>query len=287
MCIFALDILEKCIKDSDGGNFQTRVQTAIKAILSLKSWGDRLQLDQLMQYLDINNICAVASCDKGFLAMCGLEAIIKGRKLVTVEVNDNTSLLIINYNTNPLTEEQQAAQEEAAAEAAVKAEQAAALQSRITALKNEAVSKRDEAIKTANEAEAAADKAKDEADRASGPTTRGTPSQNKLNTARKSTKEATEKRELATKLRDKATRISALIPGQGSGLRRSRAASEQSPEEEETQYKEIINQIKEIDCEGDGGGERSWCTISGGFRLHSRRKSHKNRKSSRYTRRRT
>jgi len=293
MCNFALDILDKCIK-ADGMNYQYRVQTAIKAILSLKSWGDRLQLDQLMKHVDIsdrNNICAVASCDKGFLAMCGLEAIIQSRKLITVEVNDRTSLLIINYNTNPLTDEERRAQEEARTAAAAEAERvaaeeakAAALQSRITALKNEAVRKRDEAIKAANEAEAAADKAKDDAERASRPTTRGTPLQIQLNTARKSTKEATKKRELATKLRGKATRISALIPS-----KRSLPSSKQSPKEEE-QYKKIIKQITEIECEGDRGGVRSWCTISGGFRQHSQRKSHKNhknRKSSRHTRRRT
>ena len=110
ICKLALAILKKCL--STGGTFKDRIQIAIKTILRLKSWGDRLQMEELMTRINIGDTCAIASKDKLFLANCILYANITGRHIITVEYfkrGEKYFMSIINHDGSrgaSLTDEQ-------------------------------------------------------------------------------------------------------------------------------------------------------------------------------------
>jgi len=99
MCRLALAILQRCL--GGDGSFKHRIQTAIRTILTLKSLGDRVPMEELMTLIGDGDTCAIASIDKLFLANCILYANITGRHVVTVEVvkrDKKVSMLIIDHD---------------------------------------------------------------------------------------------------------------------------------------------------------------------------------------------
>jgi hypothetical protein len=99
MCRLALAILQRCL--GGDGSFKHRIQTAIRTILTLKSLGDRVPMEELMTLIGDGDTCAIASIDKLFLANCILYANITGRHVVTVEVvkrGGKSSILIIDHD---------------------------------------------------------------------------------------------------------------------------------------------------------------------------------------------
>jgi len=130
MCRLALAILQRCL--GGDGSFKHRIQTAIRTILTLKSLGDRVPMEELMTLIGDGDTCAIASIDKLFLANCILYANITGRHVVTVEVvkrGGKSSMLIIDHDGSrgaTLTPAQREARdrERAAAEAERAAEKA-------------------------------------------------------------------------------------------------------------------------------------------------------------------
>jgi type II secretory pathway pseudopilin PulG len=136
ICALALAVLKKCLRTR--GTFKDRIQTAIKTILTLKSWGDRLQMEELMTLINVGDTCAIASKDKLFLANCILYANITGRHIITVEYFSRGSdyfMSIMNHDGSrgaSLTSEQKAVREReraaAEAERAVAAAERAAIE---------------------------------------------------------------------------------------------------------------------------------------------------------------
>ena len=137
ICKLALAILKKCLGTK--GTFKDRIQMAIKTVLRLKSWGDRLQMEELMTLIGDGETCAIASKDKLFLANCILYANITGRHIITVEYfkrGEKYFMSIINHDgsrgasltpaqRNARDRERAAAEEERAAEKAKRNKEAA------------------------------------------------------------------------------------------------------------------------------------------------------------------